>query len=160
MNWYDTRLSKHGLSAAIYSVAFLALGVIALGVIGCNQTDYTLVPLAGQISLDGQPLANARVLFTPIGSGVGPASHAETNEDGHFELRTLDLDSFGAVPGKHRVKISSGRSSGTDERAILLPENTIAPEKVPAHYRNGSYQLDVPADGSTNIEIKILTKRR
>ncbi|MCA9077496.1 MAG: carboxypeptidase regulatory-like domain-containing protein [Planctomycetaceae bacterium] len=70
--------------------------------------------VTGTVTLDGKPLAGARVEFTPTEKTFPitekrsirvRSSKAFTNEEGYYELR-YDQDVEGAVVGDHRVKIN------------------------------------------------------
>ena len=139
-------------SRAIYRATIGLLGLTLCLHIGCGNAGYSLVPVAGTVSSDGRPLANAQVTFSPAGGQKGPASVATTDAQGHYSLVTLDNDTSGAVAGLHRVSITTARASGADERA------TISRERVPPKYRNGSFQLEVPEEGTDTANVEVLTK--
>ena len=102
--------------------------------------------------MNGKALAGAQVLFSPSGGQVGPSSVGTTNSEGHFQLVTMDLDQTGAVPGQHRITITTSRPAVADERA------RIPKERVPPKYRDGSVNFEVPEEGSEIANIDIVTK--
>lgn len=63
-----------------------------------------LAKVTGYVTLDGEPLERALVLFGPE---KGRSSFAYTDENGYFELMYL-ADTPGAIIGTHTVSISSG----------------------------------------------------
>jgi len=131
------------------------LGIALLWFSGCGGPGYSLVPVSGTVQLKGKPLANADVVFTPADSQSGPSSFATTNDQGQYELTTLDFGKTGAVVGSHRVVITTAKSSDPgDERA------TVSKELVPRRYRDGSFPMEVPLAGTTeaNIDIDVATK--
>ena len=72
------------------------LALVALCLSGCGSSEgYTLVPVSGTITLDGQPLAGASVSFQRSGgeATVGPGSGAVTDASGKYELKTAEADS-------------------------------------------------------------------
>jgi predicted small lipoprotein YifL len=95
-------------------VAMVSATVISA--MGCGQSGPEFAPAAGVVTLDGQPLAEAGVMFTPIQGG--PVASATTDADGRFELRTLSHD--GAIVGEHQISITKGR---TEEKWI--PNATV-----------------------------------
>ncbi len=92
-------------------------------------------PVAGQLTMDGQPMPDAQIFFFPVESVPKGASkirpHATTDEEGNFRVATYGVED-GAPVGEYRVTVSwKGENStttggDTDDR----------PEKVPARYRN------------------------
>ena len=60
----------------------------------------------GTVTLDGEPIGNVSVAFTP--ESGRPAAGA-TDAAGHFELSTFDAGD-GAVLGKHKVVLSENVS--------------------------------------------------
>jgi hypothetical protein len=66
-----------------------------------------LIPVSGKVTLDGRPLADAVVVFTPIlkGKEGKPQSSGTTDADGSFTLH-VDKKRKGAIVGPHRVTIS------------------------------------------------------
>lgn len=79
--------------------------VAAFLAIGCGGGDGpSLVPVEGSVTLDGQPLAEARIIFRPAEGGR--PSNAVTDSDGNYKLQYTE-DRIGALPGKHSVSIST-----------------------------------------------------
>ena len=133
---------------------FWSVALVGLTLLGCGGRDYALVDVSGTVTMDGQPLADASVIFTPVGDGVGPASASTTDASGHYVLKTIDLDLTGAVPGVQRVTITTARANGDDERA------TVSKERVPPQYRDGSFRLEIGAEGNQAADIEILSKQQ
>lgn len=75
---------------------------------GCGGSEFSLVPVSGTVTFDGQPLEGAEVVFAPMASqdeiNVGPVSVAQTDASGQFALATAKGEA-GAVVTKHRVSI-------------------------------------------------------
>lgn len=117
---------------------------------GCGGgEDFDLVPVSGRVTLDGQGLAGARVLFNPTISGgginAGPGSVGETDADGNFTLKTFD-DQPGAVVGRHYISISTFKGEVDMNAENELRE--ITPERVPEEFRSGTKTFDVPQGGT------------
>jgi len=73
---------------------------------GCGEKEASLVPVSGRITVNNEPLPNARVLFTPSDPKVASVnSSALTDDGGNFELKATD-GRPGAVVGQHSVIIS------------------------------------------------------
>jgi hypothetical protein len=87
--------------------------------------------VSGRITLDGQPVTGAQVVFVPQRRGsdneAGYYSMGETDSDGRYSLRTLEKDRRqGAVVAAHRVfisKIQIDKTTGNDKQGIPSPYN-------------------------------------
>ena len=124
---------------------------------GCGGEYYEVAPVSGTITLDGQPLPNARIGFEPRRQGdtpnAGPGSYAKTDSAGRFALETLDGRS-GAVVTTHDVWI----------RTLVAPADrsgeTIeaAPEKVPARYNDATtLTFSVETGGTDQANFDLLS---
>lgn len=131
--------------------------VFLVVMLGCGSSD-TLVPVSGKVTFDGHPLSGADVSFKPTAPPKGivgqTTSHAKTDEQGNFTLKTLDGEP-GAVVGKHKVSISQLTGDpGSDERPTRAGSTK---DKIPAKYnKDTKLEFEVPADGTTsaNFELK------
>jgi hypothetical protein len=99
------RFLTHSTSGR-WSLAALAIGVLAAP--GCSKSPYDLAPVAGKVTIDGQPFAEGKVMFAPIASGknreVGRPAFGKLGPDGSFTLGTYAPDD-GAVVGEHWVTV-------------------------------------------------------
>ncbi len=68
---------------------------------GCSGEHPATYPVAGEVLQNGQPVADASVVFT----SQGPLAKGTTDAAGKFTLRTF-ADGDGAVAGTHRVTIT------------------------------------------------------
>jgi hypothetical protein len=87
------------------------LAALAVLSAGCGRgAPYRTTAISGRVTLNGQPLAGAAVLFQPLPSpgsiNVDPSSAGITDADGRYTLRLLGMESKGAVLGKHKVRIT------------------------------------------------------
>jgi hypothetical protein len=68
------------------------------------------LPATGTVTMNGEPVAGALVVFTPKSSGAGQlAAQAETNDAGQFDLQTyLGGDDYknGVEPGEYVVTVT------------------------------------------------------
>jgi len=75
----------------------LFLGALLLAVsAGCGGPK--VVPVSGRVTLDGNPLAGARISFEPVKGTVDELSIATTDADGRYQLKNFSSDRMGAVP--------------------------------------------------------------
>ena len=119
--------------------ALAVLGVLLLA--GCSRGDRPSLGLvSGTVTLDGKPLAGARVIFEPVEGGR--ASTASTDNEGRYELIYIRTDK-GAKVGPHNVRIFAGNSE--QGRA----------EVVPARYNlQTTLRVEVkPGENERNFEL-------
>lgn len=109
----------------------LCLGLLLGSQPGCREQTPsaapTLVPVSGQVVLDGEPVAGAKVVFLPqrlfsAGNRVQPAASALTDQQGHFSLQTAG--NTGAGTGPYWVLLSK-RDNVRDEDAEQWPEELL-----------------------------------
>jgi hypothetical protein len=85
--------------------------------IGCGGSGLELAQVGGRVTLDGQPLGVARLMFQP--EGLGSPSYGTTDSDGRYVLG-YKRGVKGAMIGWHRISIQV--ESGT--RALPARYNT------------------------------------
>lgn len=141
-----------GRSSLTGAVTWPLLLVIASG---CGRESFSVAPVSGLVTLDGQPLPDARVAFEPIAPPgemlAGFGSYSKTDAEGRYTLSTIDEQS-GAVVGRHRVTIST---AVTPPRGNNADDVQPAGEKVPARYHDGREPLEfmVPEGGTENADL-------
>jgi hypothetical protein len=93
---------KHNLlGLGVFAVVFL----LAAGCGGKHPNLPPQYPVSGTITLDGQPLAAAGIMFLPRGETRGTGAFAMTDEAGKYSLKT-DHGGPGAPEGEYAVTIS------------------------------------------------------
>lgn len=125
-------------------LAGLALGVMVIGLgVGCGETEppppmpSSLVMVTGKVTLDGEPLEGAMLIFFPQSTG-GVMGYGVTDSTGNYAMETRGAD--GPVPGigsgSYRVMVS--RFLKPDGTAPLDPSeppaNSGARESLPPQY--------------------------
>ena len=93
-------------------------GLFCLALSGCGTKPIPLAENAeGTLTWGNRPLAGVRVQFVPqAGQGTqATLSSATTDEKGYFQLKRDDNGRLGAVIGKHKVVLVSGRMGGGPE---------------------------------------------
>lgn len=98
------------------SLRLAALAALALA--GCSGGGGEYSAVKGKVTLKGQPLAGATVVFKPEAKDA-PAPTAVTKDDGTFEVQTNlpgGKTKIGAAPGNYKVTVSKfGPPSGMSE---------------------------------------------
>jgi hypothetical protein len=135
-----------------------AIAVPLVLAVGCgSEAKYARV--AGRVTLNGQPLANATVSFQPIAEGSvnapAPGSTGKTNDNGDYVLMCADGHA-GACIGKHRVSISLVTERPGDSDARPPRGGWPQADKVPARYnRDSKEQFVVSAEGTNKANFDL-----
>jgi hypothetical protein len=93
--------------------------LIAAG--GCGQSSGPeLAPVAGRVTLDGQPLAGAQIMFQPEAAGGSP-SYGATDQDGRYELG-FKRGVTGAMIGWHSIRVDMSREVAGPDGKVVRPK--------------------------------------
>ncbi len=119
--------------------------ILVMVLAGCGGPNQDVVPLIrahGTVTLDGEPLEHAIVIFE---AADGSFSYAQTDSRGRYVLR-FDSKENGVTPGRKTVRISMDRrifglnsndEGGPDDPAGgWFPKQP--PERVPGKYNSQS----------------------
>lgn len=89
--------------------AHLSVLVLLLGTVGCGSGgEHGVAKAGGTVTLDGNPVPELVVSFTPQSTGggnPGKSATGRTDAQGKFTLSTYEMGD-GAVIGKHQVMVS------------------------------------------------------
>jgi len=134
--------------AAIPASIGIAMTFVLAAVIGCSggiTSDFGLV--TGTVTMAGKPLEGAEVVFSPPS---GRPSMGLTDSSGKYEL-TYIRDTKGAVPGTHKVRITTRPESVADDYS-----GPAFKEPIPAKYNTDTtLTADVKAGENTfNFELE------
>jgi hypothetical protein len=122
------------------------LGVLVLVLSGCGQSVGTLYPVSGKVTLNGEPLKDARLSFVPDTDkgNKSPASAFGKVQDGNYSLTTKDKP--GAPAGWYKIMVMT-QYPGGPEKPVPLPKrygdpgkSTLSIEVVPSPAA-GAYDL-------------------
>jgi hypothetical protein len=132
-------------------VSFVIAFSLLMSFLGCSDGEDPRLPVSGTVTLDGQPLADAKVTLMPKDSRR--VANAITDESGRFESATTFSRGDGALIGEHYVaitpknpppmpgdEISSPGSAGLDAK----PVKYIAP--IPVKYGK-------PKESGLDVEV-------
>ena len=112
-------------------MAWLATAVVLAHCLGCDSSPYDVAPVRGNVSVDGNPMARATIMFSPVPASRGdeapPGKSAVgvINDDGSYVLRTFGKKD-GAIVGEHWVTLYRMKSPDADlpkpSKAMFVPE--------------------------------------
>ncbi|PHS18996.1 MAG: hypothetical protein COA78_01130 [Blastopirellula sp.] len=128
-------------------IRYAILLMVCLGLTGCDSGG-SQAPISGVITLDGQPLENASVTFTPPAvDGQVVTSNGLTDASGKYSLKVTSTDAEGAVLGTHTVTIVivSDEIEGDDET------DDSDENELPEH----DFSFDVTSEGSTSANFDL-----
>jgi hypothetical protein len=134
------------------SLAAALAGLLCCGVVGCGSPRFA--PVSGRVTLDGQPVPDAVVMFLPVApeGGIdapGPGSLGLTNEQGEFTLKVVAEGGPGGLVGEHRVAIAPNTPDGPVRR----------PRPIPAKYNTGAeLRFTVPPCGTTEANFDLTSR--
>lgn len=115
----DDMNAKHTLSLSLAAA-------VALASVSCNRSGVTLGRVSGQVTLDGKPLAGARVIFRPTAGGR--MSQAITDPQGNFSLAYTATE-VGALVGEHSISIETGDVSIDNKTKEFVRKKEVLPAK-------------------------------
>ncbi len=136
------------------TLVLVLVGTFVVAISGCDP-DYVggsgSADVAGHVSLDGDPVEGARVIFIPLRftnrtkarfgqpgkTERTPMSYGVTDSDGKFELKKANGDA-GATLGWHRVIISKREST-----ADLVFDSDLNPTAVVSAVEHAAASLGV-----------------
>jgi hypothetical protein len=151
MNLLDTNImNTHTLGArntvCVCGVALLACVFLT----GCKPVGPEIASVEGLVTFDGEPLANASVMFIPQG---GRPAIARTDSSGKYVLN-FSGGRKGAIPGPNKVRISTVAEASEDENGNPIPASK---ERIPMQYNQTStleFNVEPGTANVANFELK------
>jgi len=128
------RIESRSLATWIGLAPLLAL---SFSLAGCERTAPSkgrLVPVSGVLRLDGEPVADARIVMIPLNPTHGidwQLSYGQTDREGRYEMKTRD-GRTGVLVGPQLVVISKPDPAGRSN-AGFLPEFLREPAFATTH---------------------------
>lgn len=117
---------------------------------GCGDVPDNLGRVSGKVTLDGQPLANATVVFSP--KTAASQSIAVTDANGEYSL-LYAAKIRGAEPGEHRVAVSTFTEGDPDGD----PPVAKVAERVPYKYNLRSELSATVSRGKNTVNLDLAT---
>lgn len=113
------------------NACLLILGCVLAAIAGCSEGPIATESVVGVVTLDGQPVADAMVNFSPATPGQGAPSYGKTDEKGQYKLQTLlGAADAGTTPGEYVVSVSKSVLKPTG-KVNVSPEGKEIPEEKP-----------------------------
>lgn len=124
----------------------LALAGVTAGCFGPPTVTYSMIPVEGMVTLEGEPLANADVMFD---SPDGPRGFGTTDENGRFVVITRQYGK-GLPAGTYRVLVTGSEKTRvrSSTRPVLL---------APAYRESGVGRVTIAA-GAAPLSFDLKAK--
>jgi hypothetical protein len=149
----------------------VCLALFALG--GCGRKAGDPVPVEGTVTQDGEPVADATVIFVSE-DGKGQRATGRTAANGTFKMTTRNTGD-GVVPGPYKVTVSKQGGAATEEITDTKGDDYVKKMKDMAmkgkkpgagktkgdiHSSYGdekttTLKFTIPAEGNKSLEIKL-----
>ena len=124
---------------------------VMLASAGCGGSNIGQV--TGTITLDGKPMQDVAVNFTPLNAvdGQAPGSSGMTDSNGKYSLSMVMDETAGAIVGQHKVVITRGFESTSD---VATPQE-LAKTNLPFH----DFTFEVKS-GSNTADFNLESKKK
>ncbi|HEY2416229.1 MAG TPA: carboxypeptidase-like regulatory domain-containing protein [Pirellulaceae bacterium] len=134
-----------------HAIPLVMLLLLLAAMAGCESSGPQIASVSGRITMDGKPLANATVVFTPEN---GRPAGARTDENGNYSLHFTE-GRRGAIPGPNTVQITTVRDPEQDENGkTVVP---AAKETIPMEYNAASmltFTVEPKKRNVANFDLK------
>jgi hypothetical protein len=132
-----------------FPIVALACLASVTWIAGCGGNP-DLADVRGVVTLDGQPLPDAFIMFTPEG-GVGTVSFGQSTSDGSYRMRFTEKE-YGAFIGSNKVSIGTGdvSSDGTGKVKEVVPKVYNTETTLVADVKSGknTFDFDLKSDAA------------
>ncbi len=147
----------------VFSKLTLLLAVLSLSFTGCGYRRPAQVKTTGTVTLDGEPVANAALMFIP---DSGRPASGNTNTNGEFQVSSFGGND-GLPAGNYRVTATKlvlkdrfqQLYDRQVERAAAEAEPGEEPEEVDIEFGENAYRNDLPENyaelDTTDITVTI-----
>jgi hypothetical protein len=127
----------------------ILLSLVLLAGCGGNPARLETAPVEGTVTLDGQPVTEGVVIFTPE---RGRAGKGQIQPDGSFTVSTYGSGD-GAVVGHHQVAVVAMRG-GEEMLEDVVDVEWIVPERY-ANPNTSGIEFDVEPDKTNTAPIDL-----
>ena len=138
-------------------IALLGLAAITIAAVtGCGDGRFPTAPVSGSVTLDGKPLTNGTVIFTPK---QGWPAQGTLDSEGRFTLTTYNAGD-GAILGPNQVVVIAVTEEDPNEHFERPPSRPVQ-SLIPERYGNQStsgLSHEVKADGPNEVQLELVSK--
>lgn len=128
-----------------YLVLFFC--VLSLSFSGCGSGGIAVNYVEGTVTLDGAPLADAVVSFSPVEGGTGKAAVGTTDDKGVFKLTATENATIGGgtAPGEYLVAITKPPKGATVDPDAWKTDPNYGKDNKESHSKATEIKSEVPA---------------
>ena len=136
-----------------FNLTFSLLLSVLLAMPGCEAKNANRGDVAGEVKLDGKPIEQGSILFSPIEGTQGVATGGKI-ENGRFRLS----DTNGPTIGWNRVEIRVSRKTGRMIPKGLGGTGKMVEEQIeavsPSYNSASTLRVEVkPGENTTNFDV-------
>ncbi|MEX1041815.1 MAG: hypothetical protein WDZ51_14345 [Pirellulaceae bacterium] len=137
----------------VFSLSALISFFLLVPLVGCGNSSTPRESVSGTVTLEGQPLVDGSILFSP--QGDGPSAGGEIVNGQYTLAREL-----GPAPGKYRVEISSWRSTGKSiyDAASEREEETLVSVIPPRYNSRSELQVEIEPGKENRFDFELMPK--
>lgn len=129
-----------------------ALCAIALLLGGCSDPQLMRYPVTGAVTLDGAPVDDCTIIFTPRGKGLAAAASITS---GQFVLTGAD----GPTAGDFSIRINPNEAEIEEARPQELASAQRRP-RIPKKYQNGEALSATIAEAGQTLVFEMSSTAR
>lgn len=140
------RLNRHGWVAAGFACLLLLQ-------VGCGGGGVERSAVSGSVTLDGNPIEEGMILFSPLGEG--PSAGGDIKNGQYL----IEADR-GPSPGSYRVEIRAYRGTGrTTHDAARGTTEEIKVPIIPARYHsNSELKVEITPEATNQHDFELKSK--
>lgn len=156
----------HGFVTNGLILAIVCFSIVVAGCGARNERQRTLVRVSGTVTLNGEPVSGALVVYSPVTDGH-PAAQGTTDENGTYRLTTFDTND-GVPPGKYKILVTkktmtnsmtaqeSREYFSTSGEAPPIPEfHNELPEQYSLH---NTTELSTTVEETKSVQVNLALK--
>lgn len=129
-----------------YAAAWMLVSLSTVAFMGCGGADAGRAPIAGEVSIGGQPLASGHILFVPVAPNEGPTASAAI-VNGKYELD----GEHGPMIGQNLVQVEADLGVAIDDEAAMVRlGGRLPPQPIPPQYNRQSTLVCEVLEGQAN----------
>ena len=126
--------------------------VLLMAIAGCAKNE-NLSEVTGLVTLDGKPLVDAMIVFSPTVAGT--TSYGRTDSEGKYRMQFRD-DEYGAWVGENVVRITTfdlgtGDHSGKKEQVPSI-YNSKSATKVTVAAGTNTHNFELKSDAGRIVQ--------